>query len=866
MMMNRLKSSQRGSVPGSLVASQPPAPPRSPIEKSKRTGQATLKEMFSAESLAISQVGQQAAHVPPSKQVYDQPVSKEMHVVTSETSQRVQQQATQSIASSSGQQPLSVSSHDQVRIANKTATEHAIITSSASTRMSAYSTNMATQQQHAMPSNSSQTPVKSSTTVKSTSTAEATQSKRNTSVANTVTAQPQVAKQRANTLTATALTRSPLRHQKASGSTTNSTVSQALVKQPPNSQSSVLASSSVSVSFGQVRNGPQSSSSVAVGTQPSKASTSQPLLQQSQPIMSPTVAQNQPKSSIPNTSVIQTQQNAANMQAANALASQTSPPQQIPVMVGLEYPPTLQQLQTLAMMGVQVPMYNLPLILQNSKQQSVAGGSTSNNAVCSQAAPIRSAAKQSKTANTGGGTVATKGTAQSKSRAQQNITGVSSSAHISPNVAASLGAKGTNPTTQKSNQAPTASIASSNSNNISTPAFGATMAQTTPAKLHTSTEHTKLTASTSEKSANVRQKTQAKSQTPAECTKLATCTSEKIVTGAQKIPPKMHTSVAHTKNSLPTTSTSTQAQEVTYLFTNTNSASTTAPPSSSVRTKTMPVSSNDSPVQNAVNATNATPTSSKTTVPVKNGGRTASKRAAQPMHFSSTPTTSTNTSSLQTVISSPISITKHAPQVSLSAKKSLSFNSSATTNSNNSHSGLQTTPASSRVQSSPISSSKGKLSAKLTKTSNSTLPVSSDRQKPQMNTVQSLLCTVCQLTPRNPLRSQCCGDLYCEPCSRRMDRCHQHRSSQLRFTRDVELFNVIQKQETKCKYAGNGCTWRGRVADQKHHITVCLYNPSSELIVRCSILSMILWRQSIVEILVLYNYANVSKLKFFQQS
>ena len=830
MMMNRLKSSQRGSVPGSPVATQPPAPPRSPIEKPKRTGQATLKEMFSAESLAISQVGQQAAHAP-SKQVYDQSVSKEMHVLTSETSQRVQQQPSLSIASSSGQQLSSVPT--QARIANKTATEHATITSSASTRMSACSANMATQQ-HSMPSNSSQTPVTSSTTVKSASTAEATQSKRNTSVANTVTAQPQVAKQRTNTLTATALTRSPLRHQKAS-STTNSTVSQALAKQPPNSQSSVLASSSsASVSFGQRRNGPQSASSVPVGTQPCKASTSQPLLQQSQPIMSPTVAQNQPKSSIPNTSVIQIQQNSTNMQAANALASQASPLQQIPVMVGLEYPPTLQQLQTLAMMGVQVPMYNLPLILQNSKQQSVAGGGVSNSAVCSQAVPIRSTAKQPETANTGGGTIATKGTAQSKSRAQQNITGASSSVHISPNVAASLGAKGTTSTTQKSNQAPTASIASSN---ISTPALGATMAQPTHAKSRTSTEHTKLTTSISEKSANVGQKTQAKSRIPAECTKLATCTSEKIVTGAQKIPSKLHTSMAHTKSSLPTTSSSSQAQEVAYLCTNTNSALKTAPPSS-VRTKTLPVSSNDSPVQRAVNATNTTPTSSKTTVPVKNGGRTASKRAAQPMHFSNTPTTSANASSLQTVASSPISTTKHAPQVSLqlSAKKSLSFSSSATTNSNSSHGGLQTTPASSRVLSSPISSSKGKLSAKLTKTSNSTLSDSIDRQKPQVNTVQSLLCTVCQLTPRNPLRSECCGDLYCEPCSRRVDRCHLHRSTQLRFTRDVELFNVIQKQETKCKYAGNGCTWRGRVADQKHHITVCLYNPSSELIVRCSML------------------------------
>jgi hypothetical protein len=120
--------------------------------------------------------------------------------------------------------------------------------------------------------------------------------------------------------------------------------------------------------------------------------------------------------------------------------------------------------------------------------------------------------------------------------------------------------------------------------------------------------------------------------------------------------------------------------------------------------------------------------------------------------------------------------------------------------------------------------------------SNSTLSVSSGRQKIQVNTLQSLLCTICQLTPRNPLRSECCGTLYCEPCSRRLDYCPQHKCTHLRFTRDVELFDVIQKLDTKCKYAGNGCTWRGRVADQMQHIMVCLYNPSSELIVRCSML------------------------------
>ena len=817
MMMNWLKSSQSGSFPGSPIAAQPPQLPR---EKFKH-GQATIKDMFTAESIATSQV-KQHVHVPPPKRAY-KPDSKATYVLSSESlpiSQKEQQQSPQAIASSA----LSMSQEQSTTtscVAKIAVTENATKLS-ASAGISACSANMTTHVQQATPTRVSQTSVNSSPTVKSTSSSELTQSRN--ALANAVITQPQVAKQIANTLSAAALTRSPLRHQKTS-SMTDSAVSQSLTKQPPKfaqAQSTLSASSTPSVS---IRNAQQSAPSVT-GTQPQKSSTSQPLLQQSRPIMSPTVSQNQPaalSSSMPNTSVAQVrniQQNASSvaaaMQAQNVLSSQASLlPQQIPVMVGLEYPPTLQQLHTLAMMGVQVPMFNLPLILQHPNQQSIAA-SVSNSAAYSEAAHVsmQSAAKQPETYKTGGST-ATKTAAQSK--LQQNITATSSSINVSHSVTASR-MKGTN-TTQKSNQEPSISVASSN---IATPtSVGVTVAQSTP---HTSAEHTKLTT---EKGVTIAQKTSVKSHTSGVHTKLTTSTSEKSVIVAHKTPSKSHTSVEHTKRSLPTSSSNSQAQDVTYLFTDTISASTTTAP---ICTNSLPaISSSDSPAQRTFNATNTTPTASKT-APMKSGGRTASKQAAQPICHNSTPMTSTHTNSVQTGASSLKSIIQHVPQSSLSAKKSLHFSGSANTSSSSNHGGLPNTPTSSRtIQNSPASSLKGAAPKLSVKAENSThlTSASSNGQKVLVNTVQSLLCTICQRTPRNPLRSECCGALYCEPCSRRIDRCPQHRC-QLRLTRDMELFNVIQKQETKCKYAGNGCTWRGRVAEHKQHIMVCLYNPSSE--------------------------------------
>ena len=420
------------------------------------------------------------------------------------------------------------------------------------------------------------------------------------------------------------------------------------------------------------------------------------------------------------------------------------------------------------------------------------------------------------------GSTASKVTAQSKPR--QNVTAVSSSINVSRNVAA-MGAKGTDTSTdQKSHQETTKSVASSKTSTpTSEKSLRVTEVQSTVSvKSHTCTSamHTNLTTAASEKSVTVAQITQSKSHTSAEHTKLATSTSEKSAPIEQRAPSKLHTQLKLTKNSLPSNSSSSQAQEVTYLFTE---SYTSASPTPLVHTctKSLPGSSNDSPVQRAVNSINTTPSSSKAATPMKSGGRSASKQAAQPMRYNGTPT-SANSSTLQNVASSPKSIIQHVTQASLSVKKALSFSSSATISSNSAHNGLQT---SSRVaENSPISTLKGTAPKTVAKTEKSS-STSSGGQKTHL---PSLLCSVCQHTPRNPLRSECCCALYCEPCSRRVDMCPQHKC-QLRFTRDAELFDVIQKQETKCKYAGNGCKWRGKVAEQKQHIMVCLYNPSSEL-------------------------------------
>ena len=221
------------------------------------------------------------------------------------------------------------------------------------------------------------------------------------------------------------------------------------------------------------------------------------------------------------------------------------------------------------------------------------------------------------------------------------------------------------------------------------------------------------------------------------------------------------------------------------------------------------------------------------------GEKTSPQQVELPLCSNSSSMTSKNPGSIQTATSSPRSATQDIPQVSTPAKRALTFSNSVTTSSKTNSDVLQTTSFSSSntciVQSAPTSSMGVEL--KLLKRADAYGPTStckftaaSSSQKEAVNTIRSFPCTVCQHTPRNPLRSECCGVLYCEPCSKRADKCPQH-LCQLNFKRDIGLFNLIQRKQTKCRYVGNGCTWTGLVAKQWEHITACPFNPSSELLV-----------------------------------
>ena len=712
-MLSQLKSLTSGSLPGSPIATQPPVSPR---EIPKQAYQPTKKEIFTTctESLASSQMKMLSPVIVSSTCS----VSRELSAATPHIAM-----PTTSTASR---------------------TQHTHITTIAG--MPTFPTNVARQQ--ATPIKVSQTSAKPSPVVKFTSSSEPAQS-RNVSSASTV-ASPQAAKPIiSNTLSATALTRSPLRHQQPStmvnqqtsymthqqtGSSKDSVVSQTHTSQPPKS---VQIQPTLSTSSKQASTTTDSVISQTLAKQPPKSVQTQPTVSASSSM--PTASVGQARSTQQSVSTVTA------MQLQKASNSQAVLQQIQPVMSPIVYQPAVQQ--ALSMMGI--PMYNLPLILQHANLQLPTSISYSTADAHTTPVTMQGATKQPETHKVVDTKISSTKVATS-SKPQQCITAASSSGNSSQNVTATGGSSGLQQLLKNqavSNQQPSTSVTSTN-----------------------------LTTSTSHKSA--------------------------VNLVIQKTPSKSHTVVDQTKSSLP-------------------------------------VTSSGSPAQKVIDLTESIPASKLASTPIKvaGGGRTASKQAAQPLRYNNnnTPTTSGgSTGNFQTVVSSPKRTTQHTPQMSMSAKKALSFSGSATTTSN---SALQTTPTSfsskNVVQNAPASS-KGaapKLMPKAeesTSTSNLTIALNNG-QKCVINTQQSLLCTVCQRTPRNPLRSECCGVLYCELCSRRIEKCPQHKCH-LKLKRDTELFNLIQKQQTKCKYAGNGCTWIGLVADQRQHIMVCIYNPSSESI------------------------------------
>ena len=200
------------------------------------------------------------------------------------------------------------------------------------------------------------------------------------------------------------------------------------------------------------------------------------------------------------------------------------------------------------------------------------------------------------------------------------------------------------------------------------------------------------------------------------------------------------------------------------------------------------------------------------------------KTVGLPIHSNSSPITSKSTGSSQTVSLSPKTVKQQISSAAMLARRVLTYSENTNTSP-----GRTVMPKSAPTALKDAATLKlpTNIESASTSTSNITTVSGSGRPK-QTSTLQSLLCVVCQRTPHNPLRSECCGTLYCESCSKKVEKCPQHRQKQLTYTADTELFNLIQKLQCKCKYVGNGCTWLGVVAKQSEHILVCPYSPSSE--------------------------------------
>ena len=81
-------------------------------------------------------------------------------------------------------------------------------------------------------------------------------------------------------------------------------------------------------------------------------------------------------------------------------------------------------------------------------------------------------------------------------------------------------------------------------------------------------------------------------------------------------------------------------------------------------------------------------------------------------------------------------------------------------------------------------------------------------------------CVKCSRVPFNPQRSVCCKRLYCEPCSKKGNRCRQHKAD-LQYTPDKDLYSKIQKLKIKCPHRTGGCNWKGIVLSLKNHLPTC---------------------------------------------
>ena len=77
--------------------------------------------------------------------------------------------------------------------------------------------------------------------------------------------------------------------------------------------------------------------------------------------------------------------------------------------------------------------------------------------------------------------------------------------------------------------------------------------------------------------------------------------------------------------------------------------------------------------------------------------------------------------------------------------------------------------------------------------------------------------TLCKRVPRKPKRSKCCNVLYCEPCSRKQEKCPVHKQKK-EYVVDSDLRNKVYKTYLHCT---KRCGWKGTWAKMKEYLKEC---------------------------------------------
>lgn len=75
-------------------------------------------------------------------------------------------------------------------------------------------------------------------------------------------------------------------------------------------------------------------------------------------------------------------------------------------------------------------------------------------------------------------------------------------------------------------------------------------------------------------------------------------------------------------------------------------------------------------------------------------------------------------------------------------------------------------------------------------------------------------CGICNRLPSNPVRSECCNTVYCEPCSKILTHCPVHNDTQT-FKNDSKLKATLQGYRVWCPFK---CGWKGRMYLLKQHL------------------------------------------------